>query len=359
MAGGNPQHDAYGFRYWSSPGAFAEYLSEGNLGRFEGFLAALWSASFTCVGPEYVSMIAAEAQHPRHYVKTAFKFVYWRILIFFIGGALAVGIIVPYNDGTLTAIYSGSGGHSSGSAAASPYIIAMSNLGVSVLPHIITALLATTIFSAGNTYTFCATRSLYGMAVENRAPHFLTKVTAKGVPIYSFGVVMLFPFLSLLQLSNSSAQVLQWLITLATATTMIDYIVICVTFVCFYRACVAQGFDRSRLPYTGWMQPYAAYIGTAWMACIVTCYGYTSFKPWNVKDFFINYTMVIMSPLLFLSWKYAKGTKLLKPKDLDLVWAAPAITAYEEGLTSRPIGFWRDVLNVFRFKKSKQSGDAA
>lgn len=41
MVGGNPQHDAYGFRYWSSPGAFAAFHTKGDLGRFEGFLAAL------------------------------------------------------------------------------------------------------------------------------------------------------------------------------------------------------------------------------------------------------------------------------------------------------------------------------
>ena len=28
MVGGNPQHDAYGFRYWNNPGAFAEYFPQ-------------------------------------------------------------------------------------------------------------------------------------------------------------------------------------------------------------------------------------------------------------------------------------------------------------------------------------------
>lgn len=52
MVGGNPKHDAYGFRYWREPGAFAEYVTTGSLGKFEGFLAALWKAAFTIVGPE-------------------------------------------------------------------------------------------------------------------------------------------------------------------------------------------------------------------------------------------------------------------------------------------------------------------
>ena len=84
--GANPKHDAYGFRYWSEPGAFAEYMSKGALGRFEGFLACLWTAAFTVVGPEYIAMVAAEARRPRIYIKAAFETVYWRFGIFFIGG---------------------------------------------------------------------------------------------------------------------------------------------------------------------------------------------------------------------------------------------------------------------------------
>uniref|UniRef100_A0A8H7TTE5 Amino acid permease/ SLC12A domain-containing protein n=1 Tax=Bionectria ochroleuca TaxID=29856 RepID=A0A8H7TTE5_BIOOC len=132
MVGGNPLHDAYGFRYWSSPGAFAEYITKGDLGRFEGFLAALWSASFTVVGPEYISMVAAEAKRPSVYIKAAFKTVYFRFCIFFVVGALAVSVVVPYNDPVLYNIYFGDG--AGGSAAASPYVIAMSNIELAFSP---------------------------------------------------------------------------------------------------------------------------------------------------------------------------------------------------------------------------------
>ena len=124
MVGGNPQHFAYGFTYWQNPGSFAEYRTTGSLGQLEGFLACLWSASFCVVGPEYISMVAAEAKRPRIFIKNAFKTVYIRFAIFFIGGALACGIVVAYNDPTLVGIVTGDkdGG---GTAAASPYVIAM------------------------------------------------------------------------------------------------------------------------------------------------------------------------------------------------------------------------------------------
>ena len=124
MVGGNPHHFAYGFYYWQNPGSFAEYRTTGSLGRLEGFLAALWNASFCVVGPEYISMVAAEAKRPRVYIKAAFKTVYARFAIFFIGGALATGIVVAYNDPTLVDIVSGTG-TGGGTASASPYVIAM------------------------------------------------------------------------------------------------------------------------------------------------------------------------------------------------------------------------------------------
>ena len=75
MVGGNPQHDAYGFRYWKTPGAFAESVTTGSLGKFQGFLGSLWVAAWTICGPEYIAMISAEAVYPRVTIKQAFKTV--------------------------------------------------------------------------------------------------------------------------------------------------------------------------------------------------------------------------------------------------------------------------------------------
>lgn len=57
----------------------------------------------------------------------------------------------------------------------------------------------------------------------------------------------------------------------------------CVTYICFYQALKAQGVDRSSLPYTGWFQPYSAWIGLVFMTLIVFCYGYATFLPGEVR----------------------------------------------------------------------------
>ncbi|KDN70598.1 putative histidine permease, partial [Colletotrichum sublineola] len=189
MVGGNPQRDAYGFRTWQDPGPFATYISTGDRGRFQGLLASIFSAGFTVVGPEYVSMVAGEAMRPRIYLKQGFKTIYWRFAVFFIGSAVAIGIIIPHNDPKLE-------NAGAGTADGSPYVIDMQNMGINVLPHVINALLCTSIFSAGNAYTYCAMRCLYGLALDGQAPSIFKKCLKNGIPIYAFGITMLFPFLS-------------------------------------------------------------------------------------------------------------------------------------------------------------------
>lgn len=271
-------------------------------------------------------------------------------------GALAVGIVVEYNDPTLVAILSGDAA-GAGTAAASPYVIAMRNLGVSVFPHIVNALMVTSIFSAGNTYTYCATRSLYGLALEGRAPGFLRKCTRNGVPIYCFAVVIVFPLLSFLQVSSSSATVLTWLINLITAGGVIDYIVMYTTYIFFYRACKVQGVDRKSLPYTGWFQPYCAWVSLVFLILVVGCYGYSSFLPWIVSSFFSYYTMVLVAPVLYLGWKLIKRTKVVRATEADLVWERPVIDAYEESFIDAPVGFWTEIIQLIGMRRQRGGND--
>lgn len=352
MVGGNPQGQAYGFTNWEA-GAFVEHRTDGALGRFEGFLTCLWSASFTIVGPEYISMSAAEAKLPRRIVKTAFKTVYWRYGCFFVLGALCVGVVVPWNDPTLQAILAGTSLKSG--AAASPYVIAMTNMGVGILPHFVTALILSSIFSAGNTLTYCATRSLYALALDGRAPSILRRTTKAGVPLYAFAVTMCFPFLSFLQTSNSAATVITWLVSLITAGALINYLVMSITFLRYYYACNTQGVDRRTSPYYGRFQPYCAWIGLIVMVVVLLFYGYSAFAPWSVAAFFQNYTMQLVGPILYCGWKFTKGTRVLDLQAIDLVWERPIIDNYERCFQGEVIGFWADIGRMVGLKRRRHA----
>ncbi|KAK4867355.1 hypothetical protein LT330_000865 [Penicillium expansum] len=326
MLGGNPLGDRFGFRYWNEPGAFNEYYKTGDTGKFLGVLAAVITASFTIAGPDYVSMAAGETVNPRKVLPKAFNGVFYRLTAFFILGVLCVGILVPYNDKTMAdAFDNGKPG-----AAASPYVISMDRLKIPILPDIVNAVILTASFSAGNSYMYCASRSLYGLALEGKAPKFFTKCTNNGVPIYCVGVVLIIGLLSFLQVSNGASVVLNWFVNLVTASQLINFSVVTFTFIRFKKALAAQGIARETLPYRSWFQPYIAYFACVCTTVMAFVGGYTVFLPgnWSIPTFLFSYTMIGVFPVIYFGWKFFHRTKFLKPEDVDLVTGVPEIEEY-------------------------------
>jgi len=232
-------------------------------------------------------MAAGEAENPRHVMPRAPNAVFYHLTAFFMFGSLCVGILVPCNDPTMTAAFK----NAEPGAAASPYVIAMNRLQIPVLPHIVNALVLTAAFSAGNSYVYCASRSLYGLALERKAPRIFTKCTGTGVPIYAVGLVLLISLLSLLQLHANTAVVLGWFVALVTASQLLNFSVMSAAYLAFYSALKAQGIDRTSLPYRARGMPYlAAYAFTATTAMAFVV-GYVVFLPghWQMSDFLFAY----------------------------------------------------------------------
>lgn len=199
------------------------YVYDGSFGQFLGFLSCLVQASFTVAGecpltiytitrprstfsgPEYVAITAGEAAHPRHTLPKSFRTITLRLLVFFVLGALSVGILVPHTDPSLSATAETRPG-----AGTSPYVIAMARLRLGALAHAVNALVMLSIFSAGNSYVYTASRTLFGLALEGRVPRVFARCNARGVPVYAVCLTMLFCLLGFLQLEHTSAVVLQW-----------------------------------------------------------------------------------------------------------------------------------------------------
>ncbi|KIA75911.1 general amino acid permease [Aspergillus ustus] len=318
MVGGNPQHDAYGFRYWNHPGAFAEHLVSGPSGRLCGVVAAMVQAGFTICGPEYLSMVAAETRNPRRVIRRAYKTFLLRVLLFFIGSALCIGIVIPYDDNTLSHLLDA--GVSTG--AASPYVISMQRLGIAGLGSVVNAGIMVSLVSAGNALLFSATRTLYGMAVDGKAPKVFSFVTRNGIPIWALFASLSVCLLGLLQVSQGSAKVMNYLVILITANQLLNHFSVSLTYIHFYRALQAQGIDRSTLPYRGRFQPYTSYIAVTSTGLLTLLLGFDLFvdvpNNWSIQYFFLNYAMLAFYVVMFVGWKVVKRTRYMKPTEVDL-----------------------------------------
>lgn len=326
-----------------------EYVTTGSLGKFQGFLAALLKSCFTIVGPEYMSMVSAEAKNPRKTMPTAFKTVLYRLALFYIGGALSVSILIAYNDPKFVALSA-----DSSNAASSPYVVAMQNLNIKVLPHIVNAVVLTSALSAGNSYTYCSSRALFGLAERGFAPRFLTYCTKNGVPLYCVGVAIAFSMLSLMQLGSSGATVLNYMVSLCTGSQLLNYGFMTITYMHFYRACKVQGLDRTTFPYRSWFQPYSIYIAAFFIWIMIGILGYTVFLPgwWAIDDFLFSYVMIFVNIAIYIFWKLLKRTKFVKPEDADLFTGIEEIEEHEyefyaklESESKKPEGWFKNALH--------------
>lgn len=73
-------------------------------------------------------MAAAEAKNPRRNVPRAIRRIYFRLLVFYIGGVLVIGLLVPSNNPLLNV--------DSGNASAAPFVIAINQAGIKGLPSV-------------------------------------------------------------------------------------------------------------------------------------------------------------------------------------------------------------------------------
>ncbi|KAJ5248169.1 hypothetical protein N7524_012129 [Penicillium chrysogenum] len=302
MLGGNPLNDRFGFRYWKDPGPWA---GADPSNRLMSFVNAVNVAAFCMGGPEYISMIAGESRDPRRTVPRAFNTIMTRLIVFLSVAVFALGLT------------NGSDSYAGGS----PYVISMQRLQIPVLPSIVNAALLTTIVSAGNAYTFNASRSLHALALDGRAPKFLKRLNKRGVPYMAVIVVMLLSCLAYLALGSSSAEVLNWILNFCTAATMFNWTVMSFTWIRFNAALNAQGIDRkSFLPRVSRYQPYAGYWAFFWAFIFLWVQGYAVFihGNWKVSTFIFNYGIIALTSIIGISWKIFKRTPFHKSKDVDL-----------------------------------------
>ncbi|KAJ7581832.1 general APC amino acid permease [Mycena floridula] len=321
--GGGPDHHRIGFQYWKNPGALnrANLVKNIHTDRFLAIMSVIIQAAFSFQAMELVCIAASETESPRRNIKKAVGRVFYRIFVFYILGILMIGMLIAYNDEALL--------QASGTAAESPFVIAMTRAGIKVLPHIINAAVFTSAFSAGNSFLFCGSRILYGLAVRGQAPRILTYCTKKGLPLYAVLVTSAFSLLSFMNVSNGAVTVFHWLVNIVTTGGFIGWFSINLTYVFFWRGLRAQGFDLGAKGYHNRWQPFIAYWGMFWSLFFILVNGYAVFFKWNISDFLVAYINLPIFAVTFFGYKIIKKTKMWKPLEMDFVTGIPSLEETE------------------------------
>ncbi|TBU27598.1 general amino acid permease 1 [Dichomitus squalens] len=323
--GGAPKQQRLGFHYWKDPGPLngaGLTPKKPSLDKFLGILTVLVQAAFSFQGMELVAVAASETASPRRNVAKAVRRVFWRILIFYLLGVLVTGMVVPFNDPNLLS--------DTGNAAESPYVIAMTRAGIKVLPHIINAGIFTSAFSAGNSFLFCSSRVLYGLALRGQAPRLFTYCTKNGLPLAAVIASSCFSLLAFMNVSSGAETVFNWFVNLSTVGGFFGWLAMNITYVFFYRGFKAQGLDRTKLVYYSGLQPWLSYWGIFWITIFILINGFNVFFDFNASGFLTAYINIPIFAVLYFGWKIFKRTKVWKPHEMDFVTGIPTVEETEE-----------------------------
>ncbi|ODN77929.1 hypothetical protein L202_05028 [Cryptococcus amylolentus CBS 6039] len=317
MCGGGPNHDAIGFRYWRNPGAFNQISAgDGVIGGRWGQFLAFWDvfvqAAFSFIGTEIIATTIGEAENPRKTVPKAIKRVFFRLLFFYVMGTFIISALVPYTEPNLL--------NGSGTAAASPFVIAIQNAGIKALPSIVNAVLLIAAWSAGNSDLYASSRTLYALALEGQMPRIFRRCTKRGLPIYCVAITGIFGVLAYMNTGGKSAETaFDWLYNLSAITGIITWWAILLAYLRFYYGLKKQGLTRDEFPYRAPFQPYLSWYGFLFFSVIILFNGFTVFLKgnWDTSSFVAAYITLPIFAVCWIGWKVVKKTKMVPLDQID------------------------------------------
>ncbi|KAI8903544.1 amino acid permease/ SLC12A domain-containing protein [Gorgonomyces haynaldii] len=170
------------FEYWTIPGApFKSFLSV-----FQVFVIAFFGFG----GTELVGIAAGETINPQENVPKAVNGTFWRILLFYIGSILVMGLVIRNDDPSLL------NAAASGDITIAPYTLVFHRAGWTFAAHLMNAVILSAVLSAGNSAIYAASRTLYALSKEGKAPSIFQHLDKRSVPIYSVLCCTLVGFVS-------------------------------------------------------------------------------------------------------------------------------------------------------------------
>ncbi|KAK4146222.1 amino-acid permease inda1 [Dichotomopilus funicola] len=291
--GGVGDQGYLGAKYWHDPGAFRN--------GFNGFAGVFVIASFSFGGAELVGLAAAESENPLKAIPKASRQVFWRIALFYIVNLFIVGLIMRSDDNRLL--------NSSGAnTKASPFVLAIQDAGIQVLPSIMNAVITVAVVSVANSCAFASTRTMQALALQGMAPRFLAYIDKQGRPVWCVVVQLVFGLLAYIGLASSGTTVFNWLLAISGLSSFFVWGSICLTHIRFRYVWKARGYSLDQIPY----RPGAGVLGS-WIGlflnivCLIASF-YSALYPDpnsspDPQTFFQGYLAAPIVIILYLGWK--------------------------------------------------------
>ncbi|KAI4726027.1 dicarboxylic amino acid permease [Aureobasidium sp. EXF-10728] len=299
--GGGPEGKTLGFHYWKNPGSFAEYKVDGATGKFVGLWSSMITAVYAFGGTELVAVTVGEAQNPRIVMPKAIRLTFFRICFFYVVSVFLLGLTVPYNSTELVFATK-----SSTSAAASPFLVAVKLARIPGLDHVLNACLLLFVLSAASSDLYTSSRTLYGLALDGKAPKIFAWTDKRGLPLPALANSSAFCLLAFMCVNTASKKVFGYFLSMVSVFGLLTWISILVSHICFCRAVKAQKISSDMFAYRAPLRHYGSIGALMFLSLLVITNGFSTFvHRFDYKGFITSYIGVPTYLCLIFGFKWA------------------------------------------------------
>lgn len=335
--GANRERRFIGFENWHIPGA----PFVGGLG---GFALVFVTASFAFGGTESLGITAGETKNPGKNMPRVVKFVFWRILLFYLLSILLIGLNVPWDYPGL----------SNKTATTSPFTIVFKQFGSTTAASFMNTVILSSVISAGNHALFAGTRVLYGLAVASHAPPLFARTTRGGVPLPA---LLLTSSVSALCIGSSfigNSQVWSWLQNLVGVSNQIAWLSIGIASWRFRAAWKTQGRPLSEMKFRArWTWPWGPPFVIVAVSAIILIQGWSSIIPrFSAVDFFTFYIELPVMAFMYLLWLLIRRVRHLASPSIPPS-ASPSVVVTRQ---AQPFFDFVDVARVDLYHDEHEEG---
>ncbi|KAF5249035.1 hypothetical protein FANTH_5628 [Fusarium anthophilum] len=293
---GGGQEGLLAFKFWRNPGPIRASIQRGSPGYAIAFFRVLVQAAFPFVfAPELLVTTGGEMKNPVVQLPRAARRYIWRLVIFYLLGALAIGVICPSDNPDLS---NGGAG-----AKSSPFVLGIQRAGIDSLGSLINAVVIISAASSGNSFLYLSSRCLYSMAIAGNAPTMFRRCNKRGVPYVAVLASSVLGVLAYLNCAKSGSVVFSWLVNITNEGGFIGWVCCSIIFFRFRKACQKQGVTN--LDFKHWVQPYGAWIGGGISFVLIFINAFHVFLPgqFSVSSFLTAYIGLPAFLLTFFAHK--------------------------------------------------------
>lgn len=233
-----------------------------------------------------------------------------------------VGCLVPYNDDKLL-------GSGSTDANASPFVIAVRNAGIDVVPSIMNVVILIAVLSVGNSSIYGSSRTIAALADRGQAPKIFGYIDRSGRPLVAILFSSAFGFISYIVAAGSdvSDQAFSWMLAISGLSAIFNWGSICLCHIRFRHAWAYHGHSLDELAFKSQATIWGSWAGLIFNGLVLVAQFWTGFAPVGygemtagelVENFFKAYLAAPIVVLCYVVFKVVKKTRFKRVHEIDV-----------------------------------------